>query len=255
MFSEFMNQIYRQNYCRKLKRDLKIRGGVINPASFGLDMDEYYVWIRDWSKLKVKNIVEIGANYAQDAERLRMLFGLEKKDVYIFEAHPQIAEKARAIWGFHTYQNAVYNVEKSLTLHAVDERSENSGISTIMHSDSLDGKLKKKFQVQAIRMDTWMEKHHIDYIDFCKIDAEGANYEVLEGFGEKLYNVNAIQVEAEHETDFDGEHLWPDIANLLKKYGFVLVLFERHTIQSDSLWIRKSFMYKPGEWKKYRRKK
>lgn len=240
-------------YDRKLKFRLRYRGGVFQAASDGRDMDEYYYWIRDWSRLKVRNIVEIGANYGQDSERLRILFGLKKKDIYIFEAHPRIAKTARKIFGFHTYQNAVFNEEKKIVLHGVDELCENSGISTVMHSDNLQDKLTKNFRVQAIRMDMWMQKNNLNHIDFCKIDAEGANYEVLQGFGEKLHHVNAIQIEAEHEADYDGEHLWEDISRLLEETGFVLVLFIRHTIQSDSLWIRKDFMYKPGEWKRYRK--
>ncbi len=252
MLNRIMNKIENWIYFRKLSLRLRYRGGVFRAASDGRDMDEYYYWIRDWSRLKVNNIVEIGANYGQDSERLRTLFGLKKEDIYIFEAHPQIAKKARKIFGFHTYQNAVYNEEKRITLHGVDEFCENSGISTVMHSDHLHHILTKEFQVKAIRMDTWMQNSHLDSIDFCKIDAEGANYEVLQGFGEKLHKINAIQIEAEHEADYDGEHLWDEISNLLEESGFVLVLFRRHTIQSDSLWIRKEFLYKPGEWKKYR---
>ena len=41
-------------------------------------MDQYYNWIRLWTNMEVRNVVEIGANYGQDAERLRYLFGLPR---------------------------------------------------------------------------------------------------------------------------------------------------------------------------------
>lgn len=227
-------------YYAKMKRKFK-RGGV-KPASTGADMDQYYDWLKLWSEIKVENIVEIGANYGQDAERLRYLFGLPREDIYVFEAHPLICKKAEMLFGFHSYNYAVFNAETKLTLHSVDENDDNTGISTIMSSKRFSSKLSKSHVVESIRMDSWMEKNHIDHIDFCKIDVEGATYEVLESFGDKLQLVYAIQLEAEHIKEYDEERLWPEIKEYLEDKGFAMVLFERHITQSDSLWIQNKYL-------------
>ena len=93
-------------------------------------------------------------------------------------------------------------------------------------------------------MDTFMEQNNIEKIDFLKIDVEGCSYEVLEGFGRRLIDVNCIQVEAEHGTDnFPADWiLFDKIEELLKSNNFELVDFNRCVgmKQSDSLWIQKS---------------
>ena len=227
-------------YYAKMRRKFKRVG--VKPASIGSDMDQYYDWLKIWSKIRVENIVEIGANYGQDAERLRYLFNLSKENIYIFEAHPLICKRAKMLFGFHSYNYAVFNVETKLTLHSVDENDDNTGISTIMTSKKFSNKLNKLYVVDSIRMDNWMEKNHIDHIDFCKIDVEGATYEVLESFGNKLHLVYAIQLEAEHIKEYKEERLWPEIKEYLENKGFTMVLFERHITQSDSFWIQNKYL-------------
>lgn len=61
-----------------------------SPASSGQEMYQFVDWIKRYSKLKVNNIFEIGANFAQDAECLADGFGILAKNVYVFEAHPDI---------------------------------------------------------------------------------------------------------------------------------------------------------------------
>lgn len=227
-------------YWAKMKKIFKQKG--IKPASTGLDMDQYYNWIRLWTNMEVRNVVEIGANYGQDAERLRYLFGLPKDNIYTFEAHPLIYEKAKKLFGFHSYNYAVFNRMGKLELHAVDENDDNTGISTIMNSKRFSDKLSKLYSVDSIRMDAWMENNQIEHIDFCKIDVEGVTYEVLESFGEKLQFVQAVQLESEHEKEYEGQRLWPEIEVFLENGGFTLVLFERHKTQSDSLWIQNRYL-------------
>jgi hypothetical protein len=88
-----------------------------------------------------------------------------------------------------------------------------------------------------------MAEHNIAKIDFLKLDVEGANWHVLDGFGERLRDVRAIHVEAEHgEYLFkDQNKLYGDIAALLTKYDFEQLYFKRcFGMQSDSFWIQKS---------------
>ena len=58
----------------------------------GTSMALYVKLVKKFCTHKPKNIFEIGANYAQDAEFLRKSFKLSERDIYVFEPHPQIFE-------------------------------------------------------------------------------------------------------------------------------------------------------------------
>lgn len=205
-------------------------------------------WINNWSKLKISNVFEIGANFAQDADFLMKKFNLKPDDIYVFEAHPDIYKAITKIHAFHAYNNAVYNEEKEMTFNIIPLHSTNTGISSLYKKYSANNKRieTKEVVINSIRMDNFMKTNHIDKIDFLKLDVEGVNYEVLEGFGERIVDINCMHIEAEHIRDFyDGNvKLFEDIACLLIKNGFELIYFQRHSSQSDSFWIRKEFIKK-----------
>jgi uncharacterized protein YqgQ len=90
-------------------------------------------------------------------------------------------------------------------------------------------------------MDNFMRQNNISTVDFLKLDVEGASYEVLEGFGERLKDIKVMHIEAEHgEFAFEGSvKYFDDISKLLKDNGFEMVYFKRNLMQSDSFWIKK----------------
>jgi hypothetical protein len=92
-------------------------------------------------------------------------------------------------------------------------------------------------------MDNFMLTHKINKICFLKLDVEGSNYEVLEGFGIKITDINAVH-EAEHINNmYRGNiYLFDAISNLLSTNGFELISFQRYSSQPDSFWVRKEFI-------------
>ena len=212
------------------------------PASNGREMQQFIDWIKGWSTLEVNNIFEIGANFAQDAEYLALGFNIEPQNVYVFEANPQIHEIITKIHNFNAYNYAVFNENKEITFNILPISENNTGLSSILN---LNNKETTPVTVQAIRMDDFMNKNNIEKIDFLKLDAEGCNWEVLDGFGDRLKDINCIHVEAEHTHDYDYKeknHLWGDISELLLKNGFALIYFQRFVYQSDSFWIQKKYL-------------
>ena len=77
-------------------------------------MKQFAAWIKKYSVLEVKNIFEIGANFAQDADYLRSAFKLSAKDVYVFEAHPDLYSAIKKIHKFNAFNYAVFNEEKDM---------------------------------------------------------------------------------------------------------------------------------------------
>jgi len=210
------------------------------PASTGKEMAQFVDWIKNWSRLKVKNIFEIGANFAQDADYLKEKFNVQPNNVYVFEAHPDIYNAIKKIHDFNAFNYAVYNTEKEITFNVLPIDASNTGLSSIL---PLKNVATQEIKVQSIRIDKFMEKHNIKEIDFLKLDVEGCNYEVLEGFGNRLKDVKSIHIEAEH-TDFayGNNKLFISIQSLLENNGFEMVYFQRYTSQSDSFWVQKEFI-------------
>lgn len=220
----------------------KVETPELIPASEGGSMNPFINWLNTYSTLRPKNIFEIGANMAQDAEALRQGFGLLDKDVWVFEPHPQLFEYIKKNYRFNAYANAVLDKDSAIKINAINLlKNSNSGISSVRTHKDVPENHFIKVDVPGIRMDTFIKHHSIKALDFVKLDVEGCNYEVLRGFGDKIKLVNAIHVEAEHIVHWEGERLWEDIRKLLEPH-LEMVYFERHFTQSDSFWVKREFI-------------
>lgn len=222
----------------KEKRLAKYREGGYHIASNGEAMYEYARWCKE-HKIEVQNIMEIGANYAQDAEVLQKEFSISDCDVYVFEAHPDIYSAIKKLHRFNAYNYAVTNYSGIACFNICRVESDNTGVSSLRISKEFD---TKRIEVSAVRMDKFIEEHNLSEIGFLKLDVEGCSWEVLDGFGDKLRIVKVLQIEAEHIERWEGEKLWDDIYQKLGENGFEMVLFERKFTQSDSLWVRRDLL-------------
>lgn len=216
-------------------------------VSDGTAMALYVDLVSRFCNFKPKNVFEIGANYAQDAEFLRRSFGINESDVHVFEPHPRIMKGIRQLYCFESHELAVSNQNGEAVFHAIDvEGNEygNSGISSLKTGLTTDERNFQDIKVKVVRMDDFLREHKIEQIDFLKLDVEGVNYEVLEGFGPDLSRVKAIQIEGEYRQYWEGQKLFWDIADLLRKHDFQLVHFvlSADGIQSDSFWVQKKHM-------------
>lgn len=191
-----------------------------------------------------KNVFEIGANYGQDADFLRNMFGLKNSDVYVFEPHPEIVGEAKKYFSFNCYPFAVSDKNEKITFHAINLKSANSGISSLMKHKFNNDNDYFDIDVEAMRMDSFITINKIDEIDFLKVDVEGAAYEVLIGFGKELYRVKAIQIETEYLPVWSGQKTWDDISSRLSNNGFQLIHFELQDdgIHADSFWIQRKLI-------------
>lgn len=219
-------------------------------VSNGGSMQYYVNLVEKFCTFKPQNVFEIGANYAQDAEYLRQRFCIDETDVYIFEPHPQIIAEVKKMYKFNAIDLAVSNVNGKTVFHAIDVKGneyQNSGISSLRDGLTTNKSNFIDVDVELIRMDNFMSINKIRSIDFLKLDVEGMNYEVLEGFGERLSDVKIIQTEGEYLQYWEGQKLYADIEELLLKHDFKLVSFilSEDGVQSDSFWIQERYLKKP----------
>jgi FkbM family methyltransferase len=245
-FRRFVEAVTNTEMVIKIRPRVKIQVHQ-NAVTDGRAMALYADLVDKFCTFKPSNVFEIGANYAQDAEYLRKRFGLKESDIYVFEPHGEIIKAVRELYNFNSYDLAISDHNGRAVFHAIDiENNEykNSGISSLKKGLTSDSRNFVDIEVEVIRMDGFIQKNKIESIDFLKLDVEGANYEVLEGFGEALSRVKSIQVEGEYRQYWEGQKLYWDIEELLRRNNFELVYFSLSDdgIQSDSFWVQQRYI-------------
>lgn len=97
-----------------------------------------------------------------------------------------------------------------------------------------------KYNVRTYNLDYLFTTGLIDYIDFLKIDIEGAEIEVLKGISdENLKKVNNIAMEYHHKTLGYNENLRSEIIKRLNKCGFnsyLIYMGENNELQMIYFW-------------------
>jgi FkbM family methyltransferase len=215
-----------KNSNRKLIRDWVNESDCLN-ANFDSDyLNKVFTPCIDRKEVSV--IFEIGSRDAIDAIGLAEFY---KAPVYAFECYPDAIEVAKYNIGnnpnVHLIELAAWNENTSLTFHPVVAGGEEClpGASSIFQIDP-EGPFKSslkqdKIEVQATRLDDWMDKNRINQIDFLCIDVQGASLQVLQGLGSKINNVKYIIAEVETEKYYIGQSLSDEVVKYLESCNFV----------------------------------
>ena len=211
-------------------------------------MVEYINEIIDKTIIKPKNVLEIGSRDGDDAEHLRKGFNIESSDVWVVEPNPtqqiKIIEKYPSI---KLIKHPVFNVEKTLIFYGVDVNDQIlNGVSSLLNR--IDG-LYEKINTNKIEVETILGSKLIDIInqevDVCKIDVEGATFEVLESFGERINQIKSLHIECEHKPVWVEQKLYDDVSEFLLNKDFTQIYFKycsNDVLQSDSIWVQKRFL-------------
>ncbi len=101
----------------------------------------------------------------------------------------------------------------------------NSGVNTILTSTSYhDGNFRpEKLTARVTTGDSFCKSNNIGYIDFLKIDVEGAEYLVLDGFKEMISNgkIRCIQFEYGYASG-DAKCLMKDFFSFFEDKGYIV---------------------------------
>ena len=206
-------------------------------------MQDWIELVKKQGTFKVETIMEIGSMNGYDADELAIVFKPEK--VYIIEAHPVFARNIADMFPeYYVLDMAASNYNKEITFNAVTTDSENLGMSSMLDREQgypSHNVIYEPVTVQSIRMDLFCDVNDINSIDLLKIDVEGNSYEVLEGFGDMIWNVKCIHVECEHVPVWENQKLYADVEQFLIGKGFIPVSIRTGFPQSDSVWVKKEF--------------
>lgn len=75
-------------------------------------------------------------------------------------------------------------------------------------------------QVEATRLDEWLQKNEIDQVDLICMDVQGAALPVLKSLGSYLKKIKYIVTEVEYKPIYIGEALFPEIRSFMEQNGF-----------------------------------
>ena len=216
----------------------------VKQAGNGSQMEVYFNIIKNHCNFKVENFFEVGANYCQDSFYVNKYFGISEKNIYCFEPNPDIFKKIKNNQ-FNTYDFAISDKtgEASFNITNTDEYN-NSGISSLKRNKTVGVKLIKKVIVKTITLKNFMSTKKIQSIDFLKVDAEGNDYKVIRGTGNRIKDIKIIQIETARKEIFEGEIVFDQLNRYMNDSKFSLVYYRLSSdnLSGDALYINDRFL-------------
>jgi FkbM family methyltransferase len=167
-------------------------------------------------------------------ETISKFDGFDK--IYAFEPAPYVfnilVEKHKNDPRIEFYEMAISdeNGVKSLKYH------DNYGYSSFLEIDK-EGEFAKKCQeidpgfdniisiidVQTKRIDTFMQEHCIEHIDFLKIDTQGNDLNVIKSLGKMIDKVDTIELEVQIKPLYKNSSSKEEIVDFMQKNNFDLI--------------------------------
>jgi FkbM family methyltransferase len=182
--------------------------------------------------------MEIGSRDGHDTKHVADYWNLNPKNCYIIEAYPALCDRIKAKYPeFSTFGFAASNEPGIVEFNAVPlSHNENTiGVSSMLNRGDMP---YEKISVTANTISNFLDEQGLTGIDLIKIDVEGFTQEVLDGFGDKLQNIKAFQVETEIYESWEGQKVHDEIVEFFESKGFTLVSkYDAWTSQYDCLFI------------------
>ncbi len=155
-------------------------------------------------------VVEVGANVGE----FTLMASRNASKVYSFEPDPNcffcLNENTREMEHVEVIPQAASNMNSNQVFYVSSEDADSSLIQPKIYSN--------KIEISTVRLDSWMESKGLSGIDFLKIEAEGAEMEVLEGMGNEIKNVKKVSVDGGPERY--GKPTSNDVDQFLQLNGF-----------------------------------
>ncbi len=203
-------------------------------AGFGRSMNRFYenrnhdvysngeaTLIKKISKINPKTIFDVGANIGSYS--LIANEHLKNATIYSFEPVPSTFELLKKNTE-HISENTIIPVNKGL--YKENKKQFINIYPAHTHSSLFDIKggkhaVKEQVEIELISGNSFIQENNIEYIDFLKLDAEGAEMDVLHGFEDALKNkkVRLIQFEYGY-INITTKNLLVDYHDFFAKYGY-----------------------------------
>lgn len=207
--------------------DLKI----ISQNNFKNDPD-YIVLIKSIIGNQNLTIFDIGAHRGESVENFNNYF--DNPRIFSFEPFKESFEvlllKLSKLSNTKIYNLGFSNFNGKGTLYNyVDPKNPNlSSTNSILQLNQGDFipnySDKQKVECEFMKLDTFVEKNNIRYIDLLKIDVQGAEYKVVEGANNSLKNnkIKCVLIEIMIADYYKEQKKFDFYISLFKDYGYEL---------------------------------
>jgi FkbM family methyltransferase len=184
--------------------------------------------------------MEIGSRDGHDTKEVADYWNLAPDNCYIVEAYPALCNRIKKEYPeFNTFGFAASDKIGTVEFNAVPltEADNNVGISSILECTAYDVP-SEKISVQTNTISNFLGEIGLLGVDLVKIDVEGFTQEVLDGFGDKIQNIKALQIETEKSEMWKGQKIHDDIVEFMESKGFTLLSkYDAWGNQYDCLFI------------------
>lgn len=213
--------------------------------SFTLNGIEYgrSLFNLDWLKFLIespKTIFDVGCYDGGDSIRFKQGFPIS--EVYSFEASPtriNMLKNYSTQYGINVVEKAVCEYDGTINFYEslIDRTRVDAQGSIFRHTDFYKNKYPQVFQnsehieVSCTTIESFCYQNDINEIDLAHIDVEGAELNVIKGFGKFLPKM--VFIETLGDEMFYGGTKKEDVHNLLLSYGYFLA----KDLTTDRLYI------------------
>ena len=186
--------------------------------------------------------VDIGTNEGNYVGFLSNILNMRR--IVTFEPIKKLNEKIRERYSnlkIDNFNYALSNKKGTRTFYQYNISSQSSFYEQNNLFKSLK-KLKKKFKIKTIKFDDFFNKNQV--IDFCKIDVQGEEMNVLKGMKKNLNNkkIKLIKVELSFiERYQDVKPNFYDIIGFLNKYKYKLISISKIKYRNEKILLMDAF--------------
>tara|TARA_R110002074_G_scaffold127756_4_gene267514 strand:- start:787 stop:1434 length:648 start_codon:yes stop_codon:yes gene_type:complete len=210
-------------------------------------MKNYSNVIQEQTTLIPKRVLEIGSRDGIDPHILSNIFGISEDNIFIIEPHPKsFLSICETYPNSKNYNLALFNKNEDREFIMLER---DVGISSLLgRVDSFYERTPhQKIKVECLRGDTFLQKNKLETLSFdlCKLDVEGATYQVLEGFGNLLTQIKSFHLECEYKEIWKDQAVYSQIKELMTSKGYTLLYEENLSnmnVQSDSIWVLNEYV-------------
>jgi len=179
--------------------------------------------------------IDVGAHLGQTTQQIAKERPWIK--VYAFEPNAKLAEKlaetTSALPNYVVIPSAIASQDgfSNFYLNAADATSsllpfDSEGLQQWIGGEQI--KVEQVVLVPTMRLDTFLNQQGIQTVEYLKIDAQGADFDVVVSAGERIRDIAKIKLEVAITPTqlYAGAKTKSEIIDYLKSYNFVLVAVE-----------------------------
>lgn len=176
-----------------LYRNALQQQGILRGATFNLSGEKFLVEQVIRRHLgKNESIIDVGANKGEYARLLNSYF--PENRVICFEPNPSAFEILKENVRAETIRKACGNKNEKRILYFERGREAHAQAS-FSGKDNIAEEILDQVEVSCVRLEDEIQRLNAEPVGLLKVDAEGHDFEVIQGLGQKLVDIKFIQFE------------------------------------------------------------